>query len=202
MEKAGERRGSGASHPHRQGLAGPQPALPLSWFGLPAAGTPCFPTYSNFTTNIHVPFMSHVLFGWGRCHSPFLPFPPPFSASVPASPGCTWSLGSSDRRSFFSSHFFFAQGQIVVSSKSFADAWVPQHVSNDHLGDAGETVQLRWRRTPTQVMGTPGWIQPVITSLYALPFTARSHFSFVHWPQDPGRGPTQSGLVVRVHRDG
>ena len=123
MEKAGARgvSGQGGSAPHPWGPSLQDTAsMPLSWFCLPVAGTSSS-TCSNFTATFQVP----ALFGQADAMAHFLSSAPTtFSTIISASLDCTQAFNSTNKSSLFLPHFFFAQGQIVVSSKSLSDDWV------------------------------------------------------------------------------
>lgn len=123
MEKAGARgvSGQGGSAPHPWGPSLQDTASSASELVLPPRGRHLFFNLLQFHS--HLPGPSTV---WSsRCHGSFPLFcPHHFLNHHFCFPGLHSSFQLHQQKFPLSSSFLFAQGQIVVSSKSLSDDWV------------------------------------------------------------------------------
>ena len=177
------------------------PAVPLSWFCLPVAGTSSS-TCSNFTATFQVP----ALFGQADAMAHFLSSAPTtFSTIISASLDCTQAFNSTNKSSLFLPHFFLLKARLSYHqnhSQMTGFDGLTRHVSNYLLGDKSETAWLKWKCTFAQVRRAPTGCGHVFMGLPALPpvpSAVRRHVPvpLVRLPQDlPNR------QVVSVHKDG
>ena len=128
MEKAGARgvSGQGGSTPHPWGPSLQDTASAASELAFPPCGRHLlFFNLLQFHSHLPGPFQVPALFGQADAMARFLSSAPTtFSTIISASLDGTQAFNSTNRSSLFLPHFFFAQGQIVISSKSLSDDWV------------------------------------------------------------------------------